>query len=78
MEQFLPAAILGAYSLIICLAPGLLIALGMCFFFIKIPRDHSLDSYRRSRRLMAITFVLYGMSVLLEDVYSSGMVTIQQ
>lgn len=73
MEQFLPAAILGAYSLIICLAPGLLIALGMCFFFIKIPRDHSLDSYRRSRRLMAITFVLYGMSVLLEDVYSSGM-----
>ncbi len=73
MEQFLPAAILGAYSLIICLAPGLLIALGLCFFFIKIPRDHSLYCYRRSRRLMAITFVLYGTSVLLEDVYSSGM-----
>ncbi len=72
MEQHLSEAILGAYSFIICLAPGLLTALGLCFFFIKIPQDKSLDSYRRSRRLMAITFVLYGLTILVDDVYTSG------
>lgn len=73
MEQYLSEAISGAYTFVVYLAPGLLAALGLCFFFIKIPQEHSLDSYRRSRRIMAITFVLYGLTILVDDVYSSGM-----
>ncbi len=72
MERYMYEAISGAYTFVVYLAPGLLTALGLCFFFIKIPQEHSLDRYRRSRRLMGITFVLYGMAILIDDVYSSG------
>ncbi len=71
MEQSFQTAISAAYSVMVCLAPGLLLALGLCFFFIKIPQCSSLVGYRSSRKLMAITFVLYGMAILLDE--ASGM-----
>ena len=38
------------------------IALGLCFFFIAIPQCQSLECYKRSRFLMGITFVVYGLA----------------
>lgn len=48
------------------------IALGLCFFFIAIPQCQSLECYKRSRILMGITFVVYGLAIILEQIALKG------
>ena len=48
------------------------IALGLCFFFIAIPQCQSLECYKRSRFLMGITFVMYGLAIILEQITLKG------
>lgn len=73
MEHCVQTLVSGAYSLVIWLAPGLMAALGLCFFFVRIPRCRPLECYVRSRRIMATTFVLYGAAILLDEVSGAGM-----
>lgn len=54
------------------LVPGMTIALGLCFFFIAIPQCQSLECYKRSRFLMGITFVVYGLAIILEQITLKG------
>ncbi|MGM9846847.1 MAG: helix-turn-helix domain-containing protein [Muribaculaceae bacterium] len=52
----------------IYIAPGIMIALGLCFFFVSIPECRSLDSYKRSRLLMGVAFVVYGLALMVEQI----------
>ena len=56
----------------IYIAPGMMISMGLCFFFVTFSQCQALECYKRSRWLMGVTFVVYGLALMLEQMANKG------
>ena len=73
MDDTLSALIRSANEVVsLFVAPGMVLALGLCFFFVAIPQCRALRSYTRSRSLMGVAFLLYGAALIAEHVSAVG------
>ncbi len=50
------------------LTPGMMLAFGICLFFLSVPRSEGLRSYVLARKVMGLTFVVYGLALIFEAV----------
>ena len=65
MDDALSALIRSANEVVsLFVAPGMVLALGLCFFFVAIPQCRALRGYTRSRSLMGVAFLLYGAALI--------------
>ncbi len=48
------------------LAPGMMLALGIAVWGVAYTRCESLTCYARARRIVGVTFVIYGLALLVE------------
>lgn len=54
--------------------PGMSLGLGLCFFFLSIPKKESLRNYRTARQAMGFTYVIYAICLYLEyRTFSAGL-----
>lgn len=73
MDDALSALIRSANEVVsLFVAPGMVLALGLCFFFVAIPQCRALRGYTRSRSLMGVAFLLYGAALIAEHVSAVG------
>ena len=77
MDDALSALIRSANEVVsLFVAPGMVLALGLCFFFVAIPQCRALRGYTRSRSLMGVAFLLYGAALIAEHVSAVAAVSV--